>query len=207
MPFSHTLGKTRYVFSDLRELLAKATPLRSGDVLAGLAAESAEQRVAAQLALADLPLAHFLSEQVVPYESDEVTRLIVDTHNAEAFAPIRSFTVGELRNWLLSDNATPARIAALAPGLTPEMAASVSKLMRVQDLSPPRGRFASSRDSAPPSACQAASARASSPTTPPTRPSALPPPLSMACCLAPATLSSASTPPATTSPSLPACCA
>jgi ethanolamine ammonia-lyase large subunit len=134
MPFAHTLGNTCYAFADLRDLLAKATPMRSGDVLAGVAAESAEQRVAAQFALADLPLAHFLSEQVVPYESDEVTRLIVDTHNAEAFAPIRSFTVGELRNWLLSDNATPSRIAALAPGLTPEMAAAVSKLMRVQDL-------------------------------------------------------------------------
>jgi len=134
MAFAHNLGNTRYAFADLRDLLAKATPHRSGDVLAGIAAESAAQRVAAQYALADLPLTHFLSEQVVPYESDEVTRLIVDTHNAEAFAPIRSFTVGELRNWLLSDNATPARIAALAPGLTPEMAAAVSKLMRVQDL-------------------------------------------------------------------------
>src|SRR6202167_1866946 len=134
MNFAHSLGNKRYVFADLRDLLAKATPLRSGDVLAGLAAESAEQRVAAQFTLADLPLAHFLSEQVVPYERDEVTRLIVDTHNAEAFAPIRSLTVGELRNWLLSDDATPDRIAALAPGFTPEMAAAVSKLMRVQDL-------------------------------------------------------------------------
>ena len=134
MPFAHTLGNTRYAFPHLRDLLAKATPLRSGDALAGVAAESAQQRVAAQCALADLPLTHFLSEQVVPYETDEVTRLIVDTHDAEAFAPIRSLTAGELRNWLLSDNATPDRIAALAPGLTPEMAAAVSKLMRVQDL-------------------------------------------------------------------------
>jgi ethanolamine ammonia-lyase large subunit len=134
MTFAHTIGNRRYVFADLRELLAKATPLRSGDVLAGVAAETAEDRVAAQYALADLPLVHFLSEQVVPHETDEVTRLIVDTHDAEAFVPIRSFTVGELRNWLLSDDATPERIAALAPGLTPEMAAAVSKLMRVQDL-------------------------------------------------------------------------
>ena len=134
MSFAHTIGNTRYEFADLRDLLAKATPLRSGDVLAGIAAKSAEERVAAQFALADLPLAHFLSEQVVPYESDEVTRLILDTHDAAAFAPIRSFTVGELRNWLLSDDATAERIAALAPGLTPEMAAAVSKLMRVQDL-------------------------------------------------------------------------
>jgi len=134
MTFAHTIGNIRYTFADLRELLAKATPLRSGDVLAGLAAESAEQRVAAQFALADLPLALFLSEQVIPYESDEVTRLIVDSHDAAAFAPVSSFTVGELRNWLLSDDATRLRIAALAPGLTPEMAAAVSKLMRVQDL-------------------------------------------------------------------------
>jgi ethanolamine ammonia-lyase large subunit len=134
MPFAATLGNSRYVFADLRDLLAKATPYRSGDALAGVAAESAEQRVAAQFALADLPLATFLSEQIVPYESDEVTRLIVDTHNAEAFAPIGSLTVGEFRNWLLSDEATGERIAELAMGITPEMAAAVSKLMRVQDL-------------------------------------------------------------------------
>jgi len=134
MTFAHTIGSKRYVFDSLRTLLAKATPLRSGDVLAGLAAESAEERVAAQFALADVPLALFLSEAVVPYEQDEVTRLIVDTHDAAAFAPVRSLTVGELRDWLLSDDATEERLAALAPGLTPEMAAAVSKLMRVQDL-------------------------------------------------------------------------
>jgi ethanolamine ammonia-lyase large subunit len=134
MSFSATIANTRYTFAGLRELLAKATPARSGDALAGLAAESAEERVAAQFALADVPLAHFLLEQVVPYEDDEVTRLIVDTHDVEAFAPVRSFTVGELRDWLLSDEATEDRLTALAPGLTPEMAAAVSKLMRVQDL-------------------------------------------------------------------------
>jgi ethanolamine ammonia-lyase large subunit len=134
MAFAHSIGNRRYTFADLRDLLAKATPLRSGDVLAGLAAESAEERVAAQYALADLPLTRFLTEQVVAYETDEVTRLIVDTHDAEAFQPIRSFTVGELRNWLLSDEATGELVAALGPGLTPEMAAAVCKLMRVQDL-------------------------------------------------------------------------
>jgi ethanolamine ammonia-lyase large subunit len=134
MAFAHSFGNRRYTFADLHELLAKATPFRSGDALAGLAADSAEERVAAQFALADLPLAHFLSEQVVPYEDDEVTRLIVDTHDPEAFAPIRSLTVGEFRDWLLSDDATSDRLAELAPGLTPEMAAAVSKLMRVQDL-------------------------------------------------------------------------
>ena len=134
MSFASTIGNRRYSFSSVRELLAKATPLRSGDVLAGVAADSAEERVAAQFALADVPLAHFLSEQVVPCEDDEVSRLIVDTHDAGAFAPVQSFTVGELRDWLLSDEATAERIAALAPGITPEMAAAVSKLMRVQDL-------------------------------------------------------------------------
>jgi ethanolamine ammonia-lyase large subunit len=134
MAFGHSIGNIRYTFDSLRELLAKATPVRSGDVLAGIAAHSAEERVAAQFALADLPLTHFLSEHVIPYAEDEVTRLIADTHEAEAFRPIRSFTVGELRDWLLSDEATPGRVAALASGLTPEMVAAVSKLMRVQDL-------------------------------------------------------------------------
>ena len=134
MVFSHTIGSTRYMFDNLRELLAKASPLRSGDVLAGIAAVSAEERVAAQYALADVTLGHFLEEPVIPYAQDEVTRLIADTHDAEAFAPVRSFTVGELRDWLLSDEATGDRLVQLAPGLTPEMAAAVSKLMRVQDL-------------------------------------------------------------------------
>ncbi|MGA7106140.1 MAG: ethanolamine ammonia-lyase subunit EutB [Terracidiphilus sp.] len=134
MVFASTIGNVRHTFGSLRELLAKATPLRSGDELAGVAAASAEERVAAQFALADVPLAHFLQEQVVAYESDEVTRLIVDSHDAKAFAPVHSFTVGELRDWLLSDEATAERLAKLASGLTPEMAAAVSKLMRVQDL-------------------------------------------------------------------------
>src|SRR5271165_5525858 len=119
MTIANAIGARHYTFDSLRDLLAKATPLRSGDVLAGIAAESAEERVAAQFALADLPLTHFLSEQVVPYEADEVTRLIVDTHDAAAFAPVSSFTVGELRDWLLSDEATADRLATLASGLTP----------------------------------------------------------------------------------------
>ncbi|UWZ84352.1 ethanolamine ammonia-lyase subunit EutB [Occallatibacter riparius] len=134
MALGHTIDGVHYAFADLRDLLAKATPLRSGDVLAGVAAGSARERVAAQFALADLPLERFLSEHVVPYEADEVTRLIVDSHDAVAFAPIRSFTVGDLRDWLLSDEALPERISALASGITPEMAAAVSKLMRNQDL-------------------------------------------------------------------------
>ena len=132
--FSHTVGKRTYTFAGLRELLAKASPLRSGDCLAGVAAASAEERVAAQMALAELPLATFLNDAVVPYESDEVTRLIVDSHDAAAFAPIRHLTVGGLRDWLLGDVADEATLARIAPGVTPEMAAAVAKIMRIQDL-------------------------------------------------------------------------
>src|SRR5262245_49050991 len=132
--YGATIGTRRYVFPDLKTLLAKATPARSGDRLAGIAAASGEERVAAQYALADLPLATFLTEHVVPYESDEVTRLIIDTHDAAAFAPIAHLTVGGLRDWLLSDAPTADELAALAPGITPEMAAAVSKISRLQDL-------------------------------------------------------------------------
>jgi ethanolamine ammonia-lyase large subunit len=118
----------------LKTLLARATPLRSGDLLAGIAAADATERVAAQMALADLPLATFLTESVIPYEIDEVTRLIVDTHDRAAFAPIAHLTVGGFRDWLLSDDAGEAELAALRPGITPEMAAAVSKIMRLQDL-------------------------------------------------------------------------
>ncbi len=118
----------------LRELLALASPPRSGDVLAGLAAQTEEQRVRAQMALADVPLTRLLEEPVVPYEDDEVTRLIIDTHDAAAFAPVKSFTVGQLRDWLLTEAADQAALADLAPGLTPEMVAAASKLMRLQDL-------------------------------------------------------------------------
>ena len=129
-----TVGARRYGFADLKTLLAKATPRRSGDELAGVAAETSEERVAAQYALADLPLTTFLQEQVIPYETDEVTRLIVDTHDREAFAPIAHLTVGGFRDWLLSDEVTTPVLAALAPGVTPEMAAAVAKISRLQDL-------------------------------------------------------------------------
>ena len=118
---------------NLKELLAKASPLRSGDQLAGLAAATAEERVRAQMKLADVPLRAFLDEPVIPYEEDEVTRLICDSHDAAAFEPVAHLTVGEFRDWLLSDQAS-GHLAALAPGLTPEMASAVSKLMRLQDL-------------------------------------------------------------------------
>ena len=132
--YSATIGQRRYVFADLKTLLAKATPPRSGDVLAGLSAESGEERVAAQFALADLPLTRFLDEAVVPYERDEVTRLIIDTHDRAAFAPVASLTVGGFRDWLLSDEAVSGALAAIAPGVTPEMAAAVAKISRLQDL-------------------------------------------------------------------------
>ena len=134
MAYAHTVGGVRYTFDSLAQLLARATPARSGDQLAGICATTAQERVAAQRSLADLPLKSFLDEAIVPYEIDEVTRLILDTHDPAAFAPISAFTVGDLRDWLLSDDATMERLAALAPGLTPEMAAAVSKLMRLQDL-------------------------------------------------------------------------
>jgi ethanolamine ammonia-lyase large subunit len=131
MPYTHTLGGERFQFADLRTLLARASPQRSGDELAGVAATSARERVAAQLALADLPLTTFLREAVVPYETDEVTRLIIDTHDAAAFAPIAHLTVGDLRDALLAEAIEPTQIAN---GLTPEMAGAVSKLCRAQDL-------------------------------------------------------------------------
>jgi ethanolamine ammonia-lyase large subunit len=134
MSYSHSIGARRHVFPDLKTLLAKASPLRSGDLLAGVAAASEEERVAARWALAEVPLARFLEEQVVPYEADEVTRLIIDRRDQAAFAQVAGLTVGELRDWLLSDAAYTSALTALAPGLTPEMAAAVSKLMRNQDL-------------------------------------------------------------------------
>lgn len=132
--YSATAGQHRWQFTDLKDLLAKATPLRSGDCLAGLSAGSARQRVAAQMALADLPLKTFLNEQVIPPEIDEVSQLIVDSHDPIAFAPISHLTVGDFRNWLLSDKADSQSLKRLAMGLTPEMVAAVSKLMRIQDL-------------------------------------------------------------------------
>jgi ethanolamine ammonia-lyase large subunit len=132
--YSATIGARRYAFPDLVTLLAKASPYRSGDGLAGIAAETGEERVAAQFALADLPLRTFLDQHVVPYESDEVTRLIIDSHDTTAFAPIAQLTVGSFRDWLLSDVATQEALAALARGVTPEMAAAVSKISSLQDL-------------------------------------------------------------------------
>ena len=134
MPYAATAAGTSYAFPDLRTLLAKASPARSGDRLARLAAETDAERVAARMALADVPLKRFLGEEIVPAETDEVSRLIFKSHDPAAFAAVSSMTVGEFRDWLLSDVATGETLAALAPGVTPEMAAAVSKLMRNQDL-------------------------------------------------------------------------
>jgi ethanolamine ammonia-lyase large subunit len=134
MIYRHAIDATTYVFDGLRDLLAKATPPRSGDRLAGVAADTAAQMIAARMALADVPLTQFLQENVIPYEDDEVTRLIIDSHDAAAFAAISSLTVGAFRDWLLSDAATTSVLQKLARGITPEMAAAVSKLMRNQDL-------------------------------------------------------------------------
>ncbi|WP_046060569.1 ethanolamine ammonia-lyase subunit EutB [Paracidovorax citrulli] len=134
MRYHATLGGQGHVFDDLRQVMAHASPARSGDYLAGVGAATAQQRMAARHVLADLPLATFLNEALVPYEDDAITRLVIDGHDAAAFAPIRHMTVGDWRNWLLGDGATPEALAALAPGLTPEMVSAVSKLMRNQDL-------------------------------------------------------------------------
>jgi len=132
--FRYSIGGETFRFADLKTLLARATPLRSGDQLAGLAAETEVERVAAQAVLADLPLRVFLTETVVPYELDEVTRLILDSHDAAAFAPVAHMTMGALRDYLLSDAADSRVLTALAPGFTPEMVAALSKICRVQDL-------------------------------------------------------------------------
>jgi ethanolamine ammonia-lyase large subunit len=134
MVYRQAIDATSYLFDDLRDLLAKATPPRSGDRLAGIAADSAERMIAARMALANVPLKQFLNETVIAYEDDEVTRLIVDSHDAASFAPISSLTVGGFRDWLLSDVATSETLQKVARGITPEMAAAVSKLMRNQDL-------------------------------------------------------------------------
>src|ERR1700722_17910216 len=134
MSYAETIGSRTYRFDDLKTLLAKASPSRSGDQLAGVTADTEEERVAAKMALAQVPLRTFLNETVIPYESDEVTRLIIDDHSPAAFAEIAHLTVGDFRNWLLADNTDSAALIRVTQGLTPEMVAAVSKLMRNQDL-------------------------------------------------------------------------
>jgi ethanolamine ammonia-lyase large subunit len=132
--YRYCAGALSYQFADLKDVLAKATPARSGDYLAGVAADTYAERMAARMCLAEIPLKTFLEELIIPYETDEVTRLIVDTHDKTAFAEISHLTVGDFRDWLLSDLADTATLKRVANGVTPEMAAAVSKLMRNQDL-------------------------------------------------------------------------
>jgi ethanolamine ammonia-lyase large subunit len=132
--YTHRVGPRTHAFRDLKDLMAKASPARSGDRLAGVAAASTQERVVAQMALAELPLRTFLQDALVPYEEDEVTRLIIDTHDTQAFASVAHLTVGDFRNWLLADDTDAAALQAVSPGITPEMAAAVSKIMRNQDL-------------------------------------------------------------------------
>lgn len=134
MTYRYSVGAQTYQFADLKTVLAKATPARSGDYLAGVAADTYAERMAARMCLAEIPLQRFLEELIIPYETDEVTRLIVDTHDKVAFAEISHLTVGDFRDWLLSDIADSATLRRVASGITPEMAAAVSKLMRNQDL-------------------------------------------------------------------------
>ncbi|RPI96583.1 MAG: ethanolamine ammonia lyase large subunit, partial [Spirochaetales bacterium] len=134
MSYRKTIGARTYVFTSLKDLLAKASPGRSGDLLAGIAAENAEERAAAQMALSDAYLSDFLKEDIVPYDEDELTRLILDAHDKEAFAEISTLTVGEFRNWLLLDETTGDTLKRVSTGILPEMAAAVSKICRVQDL-------------------------------------------------------------------------
>src|SRR5262245_54078897 len=193
--YSATIASSRYVFPDLKTLLAKASPARSGDQLAGIAAASGEERVAAQYALADVPLTSVLEQPVIPYESDEVTRLIVDTHDRAAFGEIAHLTVGGLRDWLLSDAPTAQKLAALARGITPEMAAAVAKISGLKDLMVMAAkcsvvtRFRDTISSFP-AACRCGC----SPTIRPTICAPSPRASSTGSCSAPATPSSASTP-------------
>lgn len=134
MSYKTIIAHQNYIFADLKTLMAKATPLRSGDELARIAAANATERVAAQITLADVPLKNFLNECLVDYDKDDITRLIIDGHRADLFTPISHFTVGDFRNWLLSADATPEKLQRISLGLTPEMVAAVSKIMRNQDL-------------------------------------------------------------------------
>ncbi|MBV7405291.1 ethanolamine ammonia-lyase subunit EutB [Enterobacter sp. ENT03] len=132
--YKTTLAHRTYRFASLKDLLAKASPARSGDVLAGVSADSAEERMAAKMALADVPLRDILANPLIPYEQDEITRLIIDTHDPQAFTDISHLTVGDFRDWLLDDSTDTPTLSRVARGITPEMAAAVSKIMRNQDL-------------------------------------------------------------------------
>ena len=188
LAYSHTIRGTRYVFPDLRTLLARATPFRSGDALAGIAAGRAEQTGGRANGAGRPAAGHFLAEPLIPYETDEVTRLIFDSHDAAAFAPVASLTVGEFREWLLATRPTRRTLAAIRAGVTPEMAAAVSKIMRLQDLiaaagEMPRRHRVPQHHRPAGHGCRCAC----SPTIRPTTCRASPPRCSTACCSAAAT--------------------
>ncbi len=134
MSYRFNIDRETYRFDDLKVLLAKASPFRSGDALAEITAKTYKERVAAQFALADVPLKNFLSETVIPYETDEVTRLIIDEHDNNIFSSISHFTVGQFREWLLDDETDGTKLEYIAAAITPEMAAAVAKIMGNQDL-------------------------------------------------------------------------
>lgn len=134
MRYRTVIASQIFTFDDLKQVMASASPARSGDYLAGIGAATAQERMAARHVLADIPLKQFLTEALIPYESDNITRLTIDSHDATAFMPVSHMTVGDFRNWLLSEQANTEALTALAPGLTPEMVAAVSKIMRNQDL-------------------------------------------------------------------------
>ena len=139
--YSYVLGSKTFNFKSLADLMAKATPKRSGDELAGVAADSSQKRVVAQMKLCEIPLKTFLTQHLISYEEDEVTRLIIDEHDAQSFETISHLSVGDFRNWLLSDEATPEVLKNLQAGLTPEMVAAVSKIMRNQTNLPNDGKL------------------------------------------------------------------
>ena len=132
--YKHTVNNSVFGFKTLAELMAKATPLRSGDELAGIAAGSSQERVAAQMALSELTLDTFLKNPLIPYEMDEVTRLIFDTHDSENFKKITHFTIGDFRNYLLEYSTQKEELQNIKFAITPEMAAAVSKIMSIQDM-------------------------------------------------------------------------
>lgn len=134
MRYRTVIASQIFAFDELKQVMASASPARSGDYLAGIGAATAQERMAARHVLADIPLKQFLTEALIPYESDNITRLTIDSHDATAFMPVSHMTVGDFRNWLLSEQANTEALTALAPGLTPEMVAAVSKIMRNQDL-------------------------------------------------------------------------
>jgi ethanolamine ammonia-lyase large subunit len=134
MSYQHTVAAQLFRFNNLAMLMAKASPARSGDVLAGICATNETERMAAKMCLADLPLKVFLQDLLIPYEKDEVSRLIMDSHSLAAFMPISHLSVGDFRNWLLLDSTNAQTLAQVCQGITPEMAAAVCKLMCNQDL-------------------------------------------------------------------------